>query len=158
MLNQAKLPPSFWGAAVLYLTDILNVTPSTSVSDTTSYTVWNGTKPDISMFRVFGCRAHVNILRKDRKNLEPHSEPCIFISFSDGYKGWKIYNPTTRTVSTARDIIFDENLFPGLSTKTQPDTSHTIVGHRELWPEYDVMDDDTTPPPKSQPPQTPKLL
>ena len=101
MLNQAKLPPSFWGATVLYLTDILNATPSTSVSDTTSYTVWNGTKPDISMFRVFGCRAHVNIVRKDRKNLEPHSEPCIFTGFSDGYKGWKIYNPTTRTVSTA---------------------------------------------------------
>jgi hypothetical protein len=36
MLNQAKLPPSFWGAAVLYLTEILNRTPSTSVADTTS--------------------------------------------------------------------------------------------------------------------------
>jgi transposase InsO family protein len=42
MLTQACLPPSFWGAAVLYLTAILNATPSSAVSDTTSYAVWHG--------------------------------------------------------------------------------------------------------------------
>ncbi|KAJ2929055.1 hypothetical protein H1R20_g8038, partial [Candolleomyces eurysporus] len=37
MLNQALLPLSFWGAATLYYTDILNATPSSSTSNTTSY-------------------------------------------------------------------------------------------------------------------------
>ena len=40
MLNQANLPILFWGQAVLYLTTILNATPSSSVAKTTSYEVW----------------------------------------------------------------------------------------------------------------------
>lgn len=49
-LNQANLPQSFWSQALLYLVHILNATPSSSLSDTTSYKVWNGKKPNISMY------------------------------------------------------------------------------------------------------------
>lgn len=152
MLSQAKLPPSFWGATVLYLTDILNATPSSSVSDTTLYAVWNGTKPNLSMYRIFGCWAHVNILKKDRKNLESHSEPCIFIRFSDGYKGWKVYNPTSRTVSTTRDVIFDETLFPSLSIMSEAATPHIIIGHRDLWADFDDQDNNAAQHPGLPPP------
>ena len=143
MLNQAKLPPSFWGAAVLYLTHILNATPSSSVSDTTSYAVWNGEKPDLSMYRVFGCRVHVNVLRKDRKNLDPHSVPCIFIGFSDGYKGWKVYNPATKTVSVAQDVVFNETEFPGLSTKGSVQVPPPALSIRSFWPDDSLAKDDT---------------
>jgi hypothetical protein len=140
ILNQANLPTSFWGLAVKYVTHTLNVTPSSSTSNTTSYTVWNGgRKPDISMYRVFGCQVHVNILRKDRKNLEPHSEPCIFIGFADGYKGWKVYSPTTKKVQIARDVIFDETSFPGLSTKTKPYPKPPSVTLHDVWVD-DIMD------------------
>ena len=135
MLNQAKVPPSFWGAAVLYLTHILNATPSSSVSDTTSYAVWHGMKPDLSMYRVFGCRVHVNVLHKDHKNLEPHSIPCIFIEFSDGYKGWKVYNPVTKAVSVAQDVVFNESKFPGLSTKGSEHVPPPALTLHSLWPE-----------------------
>jgi hypothetical protein len=97
------------------------------------------------MFRVFGCRVFVNVLRKDRKNLQPHTTPCIFIGFSEGYKGWKIYNPATKQVSTARDVIFDELSFPGLTTKDQPDHPPPVT-HRDLWPGFDSPDDDDEPP------------
>ena len=133
MLNQANLSKSFWGTAVLYLTEILNRTPSSATSDTTSWAIWHGKRPDISMFRVFGCQVHVNILRKDRKNLEPHSEPCIFIGFSEGYKGWKVYNPETKKMSVARDVVFDETSFPGLSTKTQPSPIVMPVTLSDIW-------------------------
>ena len=50
MLNHAKLPVGFWGQAVLYPTHILNVTPSSALSETTSYEVWKGQKPDLTMY------------------------------------------------------------------------------------------------------------
>ena len=140
MLNQAKLPKSYWGAAVLYLTSILNATPSSATSDTTSYAVWHGKKPDLSMFRVFGCRVYVNVLCKDRKNLDPHTEPCIFIGFSDGYKGWKVINPATKKVFIARDVYFDETSFPGLSTQADPPPPVMLW---DIWPE----DEQEAPPP-----------
>lgn len=98
MLNQARLPMMFWGAAVLYYTDILNATPSSALSSTTSYEVWHKSKPDLSMHRVFGCRVYVHVMRKDRKNLQSHTEACIFLGFEPGYKGWKCYNATTKKV------------------------------------------------------------
>lgn len=116
MLNQACLPMMFWGAAVLYYTDTLNATPSSALSNITSYEVWHKAKPDLSMHRVFGCHIYVHVLRKDCKNLQSHSEPCIFIGFEPGYKGWKCYNPVTKKITVPRDVIFAENTFPGLST------------------------------------------
>ena len=141
MLNQAQLPLSFWGAAVQYLAHILNSTPSSSLSNTTSYAVWNDRKPDLSMYRVFGCRVYVNILRKDRKNLEPHTNPCVFIGFSDGYKGWKCYDPETKKIVIARDVVFDETVFPGLSTKTKPQNPPPPVTLRDVWLDDDAPTD-----------------
>ena len=89
MLNQANLPAGFWRQAVTYLTDILNVTPSSSISSTTSYEVWKKRKPDLKMYRVFGCQAFVHIPKKDRGSLESHTSKCIFIGFEKGYKDGK---------------------------------------------------------------------
>ena len=55
MLNQAQLPVGFLGQAILYLTHILNVTPSLALSEMTSYEVWKGQKPDLTMYQTFGC-------------------------------------------------------------------------------------------------------
>lgn len=117
MINHAGLSVTFWSTAVLYYTDILNVTPTDSLSDTTSYEVWHKRKPDLSMFKVYGCRAFVNVARADRKNLDSHTIPCIFLGFAEGYKGWLCYDPATRKTHISRDVIFDETSFPGLSTK-----------------------------------------
>ena len=65
MLNQAKLPESFWGQAVLYLTHILNSTPTSSLSDTTSFEVWKGCKPDLTRYHTFGCQAYSDIQKKE---------------------------------------------------------------------------------------------
>ena len=132
MLNQANLPVAFWGQAVLYLTHILNATPSSSLSETTSYEIWKKRKPNLTMYCVFGCRAFVNVQKKDRSPLHPHTARCIFIGFNEGYKGWKLYNPITHKVLTSRDVIFDEMSFPG--TKGQlPDEPVPKVLPRDLW-------------------------
>ncbi|KAJ3535136.1 hypothetical protein NMY22_g6623 [Coprinellus aureogranulatus] len=150
MLNQARLPMMFWGAAVLYYTDILNATPSSALSSTTSYEVWHKTKPDLSMHRVFGCRVYVHIQRKDRKNLQSHTEACIFVGFEPGYKGWKCYNPATKKIVISRDVIFAENTFPGLSTVGDPQ-AYKPIGIRDIWPDTDLEPEQAPLPPPHTP-------
>ena len=159
MLNQAKLPVGFWGQAVPYLTHILNVTPSSALSETTSYEVWKGQKPDLTMYQTFGCRAYIHIQKKECGALDPHSSKCIFIGFEDGFKGWKVYNPTTHKVSVSRDIIFDESSFPGTAVNPCNDNiTDTILLHT-LWPDKGSdsanpdfpRNDDQEPPPPSVP-------
>ncbi|KAG8959896.1 hypothetical protein FRC05_007218 [Tulasnella sp. 425] len=154
MLNQANLPQNFWAFAVVYLAKILDVTPSSALSDTTSYEVWTGTKPDLTMFRTFGCRMFVNVLKKDRKNLESHTRPCIFIGFHEGMKGWKFYDPVTKKTGVSRDAIFDETSFPGLSTKgnvVTPEKSELIT----FWIDTKPDDEEASPTPSLPPPPPP---
>lgn len=126
MLNQANLPIGFWGQAVLYLTDILNATPSSSLSKTTSFEVWKKRKPDLKMYQVFGCQAFVHVQKKDRGPLDSHTNKCIFIGFGNCYKGWKVYNPVSGKVSISRDVIFDETSFPGTSATSSEKPTATL--------------------------------
>ena len=70
--------------------------------------------------------------------MESHSVKCVFIGFEDGYKGWKCYDPLARKIIISRDVIFDETLFPGLSTKTGDIPPFEKIDTRSLWPEEDV--------------------
>jgi len=41
-------------------------------------------------------------------------EKCVFIGYPNGYKGWKLYNPTTQKYLISECAGFDERIFPGL--------------------------------------------
>lgn len=154
MLNQANLPESFWGAAANYLVHILNATPSSSTSKTTSFEVWKGRKPDLTLYRTFGCRAWVHVLKKDRTAFGSHTRRCIFIGFTDGYKGWKVYEPSTRKIFTSRDVLFDETIFPGTSTRSTDEPPAQLNIHT-FWPDDEPNIEDAANPDDQGPPGPP---
>lgn len=41
-------------------------------------------------------------------------EKCIYLGYEDGYKGYKCLNPETGRIVISRDIIFNEDVFPGI--------------------------------------------
>ncbi len=111
MLNQAKLPPSFWAAAVLTAIYIRNRC-ITSVNETrTSEEIWSGIKPTIKHFKVFGCVAYVNIQNDERKKLDAKAWKGIFIGYEPDKKGYRIFDPVTGKVIISRDVKFDEHTF-----------------------------------------------
>ena len=59
MMSQAGLPISCWGDALLTATYILNCVPSKSVT-TTSYELWTGHKPDLTVLRPWGSAAYIH--------------------------------------------------------------------------------------------------
>lgn len=140
MLNQANLPASLWGEALNYLTIILNATPSSSLSNTTSFEVWEKRKPDFLRFQIFSCRAYIHIPKADRKAFQTHTQKCIFFRFQKGYKGWRCYNSVSQKTILSRDVIFDESSFPGLAHKDDL-TEKMSVRIRDLWPEDDTIAD-----------------
>ena len=54
-LLQSQMPPEFWGAATILLTDIYNCTPHAALDNETPYYRQKGVHPDLSFFRPFGC-------------------------------------------------------------------------------------------------------
>ena len=44
-----------------------------------------------------------------RNKLESKSKKCIFIGFTKGVKGLRLWDPEKRSAFISRDVVFDEN-------------------------------------------------
>ena len=116
LLNEAKLPGSFWWDALSAYAHVRNCSPTAALSSGTPYEHWHGSKPDVSHFRVFGCTAYVHIKKDKRAQLQPHTEKCVFIGYPSNYKAWLFWNPATKKTVISNSAEFDERYFPGNST------------------------------------------
>lgn len=109
MLKHMKMPNRFWAEAVATAVYIRNVSPTKVLSDMTPFEIWNGFKPSVSHFKVFGCIGFVFIEKHKRSKLDEKSEKCVFIGYCTQTKGYKMYNPVTGKVIVSRNVEFDEN-------------------------------------------------
>jgi hypothetical protein len=85
----------------LYCHRFLNKTP---------YELLNGRKPNISYFRVFGCKCY--ILRKGSR-LSKFQNKCdegFLLGYCSNSKAYRVYNKSIGFVEEAYDVQFDETL------------------------------------------------
>jgi hypothetical protein len=59
MLYESGMAPSFWGEALAAFVHVHNRITTSALPDSTPYESFLGTKPDVSMLRVWGCTAYV---------------------------------------------------------------------------------------------------
>ena len=107
MLCKAGSPPSFLGKAVDAVT-IQNKCPTNSLHTKTPFKLWYRSKPDVLNLRVWGCVAYVHVQEDKHVGISSHMEKCIFISYPEGFKAWKFYNPVTKWVVISKCTEFDE--------------------------------------------------
>jgi Reverse transcriptase (RNA-dependent DNA polymerase)/Pol polyprotein, beta-barrel domain/gag-polypeptide of LTR copia-type/GAG-pre-integrase domain len=109
LLQDAGLPKAFWGHAVQHAVHIHNITPSRALPGSiTPHEAYFGQKPTLSLLRVFGCKAHVQIPAKLRDKLGARSMECIYLGYSESKKAYRVYNRQSKRFFESRDVIFDE--------------------------------------------------
>ncbi|GKV47717.1 hypothetical protein SLEP1_g54586 [Rubroshorea leprosula] len=89
MLNEKKLPQTFWAEAAATAVHILNISPTKAVRNMTPYEAWWKRKPNVSSLRVFGCISYAMIASNDRTKMDQKSEKCIFVGYSLHGSGMK---------------------------------------------------------------------
>ena len=67
--------------------------------------MWLSSPCDYSKLRTFGCIAYAH---QNEGKLEPRARKCIFVGYSDGVKGCKLWCPTTKKCFISRDVDFRE--------------------------------------------------
>ena len=106
MMSYSSLPISFWGYSLQIAVYILNVVPSKSI-EKTPLELWNGHKPSLRHFRIWGCPAHV--LKGKTRKLEPHTEVCMFVGCPKGTRGGLFYSPSDKKVFVSTNATFLED-------------------------------------------------
>ncbi|MCO5562234.1 hypothetical protein L7F22_015860 [Adiantum nelumboides] len=108
MLKAKSLPHKLWMEAVACAAHVLNRCPTRALKTITPYESWYDRKPSVSYLRVFGCLAYAHIPQQLRGKLDDKAVKCIFVGYSSGSKGYRLYNPATNKIFESRDVIFAE--------------------------------------------------
>ena len=109
MLIASGLPRNFWAEAVNTACYILNRVLIRPITSKTPYELFKGVKPNISYFRVFGCKCFVHV--NEKRNIgkfDERSDEAVFLGYSSHSKAYRVYNKTTMCVEESVHIIFDE--------------------------------------------------
>ena len=105
------MPKHFWGECALAATHIINKLPTACLNWISPFERLYGKPPTYDDLRVVGCLSFVANLQPSDK-LDYRAKRCIFLGYTFGYKGYKLYDLQTRKVFHSRDVIFYENIFP----------------------------------------------
>jgi hypothetical protein len=110
MIQSKGLSLKYWVEDINYANYIVNRTTTKALKNITPEEAWTKIKPDVSHFRVFGSIAWAHIPDEKRKALQPKSEKCIFVGYSEDVKGYRLLQPHCNEIIIRRDVKFDENI------------------------------------------------
>lgn len=108
MLHSQELGYELWAEAVAAAVYLKNRSPTKAVPNMTPEEAWSGLKPSVAHLRAFGCKAYAHIPKQKRNKFDSKSLECIFVGYLNNSKGYRLFNPITRTVIESRDVIFNE--------------------------------------------------
>ncbi|MCO5603057.1 hypothetical protein L7F22_057200 [Adiantum nelumboides] len=108
MLKAKSLPHKLWMEAVSCAAHVLNRCPTCALKTITPYEAWYDRKPSVSYLCVFGCLAYAHIPQQLRGKLDDKAVKCVFVGYSSGSKGYKLYNLATNKIFESCDVIFAE--------------------------------------------------
>ncbi|KAI0507536.1 hypothetical protein KFK09_013662 [Dendrobium nobile] len=112
LLHRAAMPFTFWPDAALTAVHLINRLPSPNTNNRSLFELLNGTKPDYEHLRAFGCEYFPLIPHSSRNKLQPTTTSCVFIGYSDMYKGYKCLDLITNKTLISRHVKFNESNFP----------------------------------------------
>ena len=72
----------------------------------TAYEIWNGKKPKVKCFRVFGSRCYILNDRENLGKFDVKSDECIFLGYST--TNWAYNDKRTKTVMESINVEIDD--------------------------------------------------
>lgn len=131
MLLEAQYEKKFWGEAVNMANYVQNRLPTRGI-DKTPYEIWNGFKPSIKHFMMFGAKCFVHVPTEKRRKLDATGMAGSLMGYDDSSKAYRIYMPSTGKVVVSRDVRFvrKNDTWPNTCVnEIISDDSHVVSRH-----------------------------
>ena len=173
MISHSNLPKSLWGEALKTATYILNRVPTKATSKTPCE-LWTGKKPSLKLLHIWGYLAEARSYKPHEKKLDSRTVSCYFIGYSERSKGYKFYDPTTKSFFESgnargfedvefdggvkdRDFVFKEEYVDiptaviDIDRAPIPDIVQEAYPNQKNFQEPPVPEEQTLPPPEPTP-------
>jgi hypothetical protein len=75
----------------------------------TAYELLTGKKPNVSYFRVFGCKCFILNKKPEISKFASKVDEVIFLGYASNTHGYRVLNKTTSCVEVTCDLTFDES-------------------------------------------------
>ncbi|TXG49586.1 hypothetical protein EZV62_025461 [Acer yangbiense] len=93
--------------ALMYASHLVNRLPASALDGKTPKEVWSGQPvSDYDRLHIFGCSAYFHVTES---KLDPRAKKAIFVGFSEGVKGFRLWNSESKKIILSRDVTFDES-------------------------------------------------
>ncbi|PWA88754.1 ribonuclease H-like domain-containing protein [Artemisia annua] len=125
LLFQAHLPPTFWLEALHMAAYLLNILPSTAITNEIPHTRLYKTPPSYTDLRIFGCLCYPHLHTNHK--LEPRATPSIFLGYPTNHRGYRCLDLNTNKIILSRHVTFDETVFPCGSMTPNTSPSYTFL-------------------------------
>lgn len=130
---QAYLPIDFLEESVLTTIYLINRTPRKVLNGKTSYEFLFNANPSYDHVKMFGCLYYVHFRPRVKDKFSPRSWKCIFVGYSYGMKGWKVYDLENNEFFISHDAIFHEATFPFSTYKAGEHEQNRLLRSTSHW-------------------------
>ena len=105
MILNAGLPFNLWGEALLTACYIHNRVPSkrTHISP---YEIWNGRKPNLNYFKVWGCIAYYRLPDSQRTKLGSRGIKSVFVGYAQNSKAYRLLDLESNVIVESIHVEF----------------------------------------------------
>lgn len=80
--------------------------PAKTLVDKTPFEVFYGSSLNVGHFKIFGSVCYAHVPKHKRSKLDRKAIKCIFVGYSQASKGYRLWNPDTRSILVTRDVKF----------------------------------------------------
>lgn len=111
LLFQSNIPLAYWTDCVRTTVYLINRTSSPLLHNHTPFELTKNKKPQYSHLKSFGCLCYSTTYPKDRNKFSPRARASAFLGYPCGYKGYKIMDSESHSISISRNVNFHEDIF-----------------------------------------------
>jgi hypothetical protein len=108
IIDDYSTPERFWVKAIYTTCHRTNWVYLHRLLEKTPYELLVGRKPNISYFRVFGCKCFV-YKKKRLGQFESRCDDGFFLGYASNFKAYRVFNKTSGQVVKTCDVEFDES-------------------------------------------------
>ena len=110
MINESNVSEYLWVEAVSTACYIINRVYLRPLTSKTAYEIFNGRKPTVSYFHIFGCKCFVLKSGLNLGEFDERSEEAIFVGYSLNSKAFRVFKKSSKVIEESINVRFVENV------------------------------------------------